>query len=180
MNQPKVIFLDAVGTIFGVKNSVGDAYIKISSQYGVIRNCQEINQYFYECFKSSPPLAFETQNKQEIQQLEYQWWEKIAYDTFAKANALGEFTDFKAFFAQLYDYFTTAEPWFIYDEVVSCLKQWQNQDIQLAIISNFDTRIYDVLKNLNLGHLFSNNYNFFLNRSSKTSPSNIFKGFRKT
>ncbi|AFZ53729.1 HAD-IA family hydrolase [Cyanobacterium aponinum] len=179
MNQPKVIFLDAVGTIFGVKNSVGDAYIKISSQYGVIRNCQEINQYFYECFKSSPPLAFKTQNKQEIQQLEYQWWEKIAYDTFAKANALGEFTDFKAFFAQLYDYFTTAEPWFIYDEVVSCLKKWQNQDIQLAMISNFDTRIYDVLKNLNLATYFQTITISSLTGVAKPHPQIFLKALEK-
>ncbi len=27
--KPQVIFLDAVGTIFGVKDSVGEAYVKI-------------------------------------------------------------------------------------------------------------------------------------------------------
>lgn len=154
MNQPKVIFLDAVGTVFGVKDSVGDAYVKISSKYGVVRDTKEINQYFYQSFKDSPPLAFDTQDKKEIKKLEYQWWGKIAYNTFKKANALKEFSDFKAFFAELYNYFKTAEPWFIYDEVIPCLNQWQNQGITLGIISNFDTRIYQVLDNLNLSQYF--------------------------
>ncbi len=154
MNQPKVIFLDAVGTIFGVKGSVGEAYIKISRQYGVVRDTEEINKYFYECFKNSPPLAFDTQDKKEIKKLEYQWWGKIAFNTFKKANALKEFTNFKTFFAELYQYFKTAEPWFIYDEVILCLNQWQNQGIELGIISNFDTRIYAVLDNLNLSKYF--------------------------
>ena len=151
---PKVIFLDAVGTIFGVKNNVGCIYTKLASKYGVNRDAQLINQYFYKAFKEASPLAFEETEYKIIQKLEYIWWEKIAYQTFAQANALKEFTDFHGFFQELYEYFKTHQPWYIYDEVVPCLNEWQQQGIELAIISNFDTRIYKVLENLNLQSYF--------------------------
>ncbi len=35
MEKPKVIFLDAVGTIFGVKGSVGEVYSQIAAEFGV-------------------------------------------------------------------------------------------------------------------------------------------------
>ena len=35
MVQPKVIFLDAVGTLFGVKGSVGEVYREIAADFGV-------------------------------------------------------------------------------------------------------------------------------------------------
>lgn len=35
MKKPKVIFLDAVGTLFGVKGSVGTVYSQIAQDFGV-------------------------------------------------------------------------------------------------------------------------------------------------
>jgi putative hydrolase of the HAD superfamily len=151
---PKVIFLDAVGTIFGVKNNVGHIYTQLASKYGVVRDAQIINQYFYQAFKKSPPLAFGEIEYEQVRKLEYIWWEKIAYQTFAQANALKEFTDFYAFFQELYEYFKTHQPWYIYEEVIPCLNQWQQEGIELAIISNFDTRIYAVLESLKLRSYF--------------------------
>ena len=153
-HKPQVIFLDAVGTIFGVKNNVGYIYTKLASKYGVNRDANLINEYFYQAFKDSSPLAFDETEYETVQKLEYMWWEKIAYQTFTKANALKEFTDFYVFFQELYEYFKTHQPWYIYDEVIPCLKKWQKQGVQLAIISNFDTRIYSVLESLKLQSYF--------------------------
>ena len=153
-NLPQVIFLDAVGTIFGVRNSVGHIYTQLASKYAVEADTQIINQYFYQAFKESPPLAFGEIKYEKVQQLEYIWWQKIAYQTFAKANVLNDFSDFYAFFQELYEYFKTNQPWFIYDETIECLRKWQKQGIELAIVSNFDTRIYAVLDSLKLKSYF--------------------------
>lgn len=156
-NQLQVIFLDAVGTIFGVKNSVGDVYSQLAKKYGVNREAEIINSCFYQAFKNSPPLAFDVdmdKNPDDIQKLEYLWWKNVTYKTFNKDNAIEEFTDFEDFFLELYDYFKTSQPWIIYDDVIPSLKRWQQQGIELGIISNFDTRIYDVLDNLNLRQYF--------------------------
>ena len=152
--RPKVIFLDAVGTLFGVKDNVGIIYCQIAQKYGVIANSDEINNNFYQAFKASDPLAFGQVKVEEIRKLEYIWWKKIAYVTFKKANLINKFSDFNQFFLELYRYFKTDAPWYVYDEIETQLKQWQSEKIQLGIISNFDTRIYSVLESLQLKSYF--------------------------
>ena len=34
-NTPKIIFFDAVGTLFGIKGSVGEVYKAIAKKYGL-------------------------------------------------------------------------------------------------------------------------------------------------
>jgi putative hydrolase of the HAD superfamily len=153
--QAKVIFLDAVGTLFGVKGSVGENYAKITSQFGVNIAPEILDQAFFKCFKNASPLAFSEVEITAIPQLEYDWWKTLARKTFREANILEEFADFDAFFVELYQFFATEKPWFIYEDVIPTLEYWQKQGIELAIISNFDTRIYSVLKLLQLDHFFS-------------------------
>lgn len=156
MNQikPQVIFLDAVGTLFGVKGSVGEIYAEIARKFGVETDTEKLNSAFYESFKKSSPLAFSTTNENEIQELEFQWWKDIAHETFMMAGVRNQFTNFDYFFLQLYIHFSTIEPWYVYPETITCLKTWQKQGIELGIISNFDTRIYKVLDLLNLRQYF--------------------------
>lgn len=153
-NQLKVIFLDAVGTLFGVKNSVGYIYTELAKKYGVNESAELINDSFYSAFKNAPPLAFNTENEEEIKLLEFQWWQQVTYNTFAQTKTIEKFNNFEEFFRELYEHFKTREPWFIYDDVISMLNLWKKQGIELGIISNFDTRIYEVLDNLNLSHYF--------------------------
>ena len=46
-SQIKVIFFDAVGTLFDVRGSVGEVYLTYASKYGVPRTsemCQALNK----------------------------------------------------------------------------------------------------------------------------------------
>lgn len=150
------IFLDAVGTLFDVRGSVGEAYALLASRWGVKADAVVLNQAFFKSFKTAPPMAFPGAQLSEIPQLEHDWWEAIAYQTFQKVGLYDRFSDFPAFFAELYDYFATAEPWYVYDDVKPALEQWRNRGINLAIVSNFDSRLYPVLKALDLADYFSN------------------------
>lgn len=152
---PKVIFFDAVGTLFGVKGSVGEIYSKIAQSHGVFLDSDLINSAFYKVFSNSSPLAFGKIDPTKISQAEFDWWKEIAILTFSQAKALDKFTDFDGFFQELYDYFATEKPWYIYADVVETLKLWQQKKVDLGIISNFDTRIYSVLKLLQLERFFS-------------------------
>ena len=104
---PQVIFLDAFGTLFGVRDSVGQIYSEVASKYGV--NCQPelLNQYFYLAFKNSSPCVFPGAASVDIPQREYQWWREINRQTFTGAGVWEQFDDFDAFFQELYRYFTT-------------------------------------------------------------------------
>jgi putative hydrolase of the HAD superfamily len=153
--QPKVIFLDAVGTLFGVRESVGEAYCTIARQFGVKAHPEQVNQAFFHSFQAAPPMAFPSANTTEIPQKEYEWWEKIAHHTFQQVGLVEQFADFSAFFAALYDYFAGADPWFVYPEVPRSLAYWRKQNIELGVLSNFDTRLHSVLKALNLREYFT-------------------------
>ncbi len=154
MKQPKVIFLDAVGTLFGVKGTVGQVYSYLASQVGVSCDPDKLETAFFQQFKLSPPLAFPGVDRMEVSELEYQWWYQVAYETYEQVEVMDKFADFDSFFRQLYDYFATPHPWFLYTDVFPALQHWQKQGIQLGIISNFDSRIYEVLDIFGLTNFF--------------------------
>jgi putative hydrolase of the HAD superfamily len=153
--RPKVIFLDAVGTLFGVRESVGAIYGAIARKFGVNADDLLIDQAFFQSFKASPPMAFPHLSAAEIPQAEYDWWETIAYQTFRQVGVVEQFQNFPAFFAALYAHFTTADPWFVYPDVHAALVYWRSQNIPLGVLSNFDTRLYPVLTALQLTDFFS-------------------------
>jgi putative hydrolase of the HAD superfamily len=153
--MPKIIFLDAVGTLFGVRGSVGEAYTKITSRFGVEVSPELLNQAFFQSFTSATPMAFPGVDFAKIPEMEFDWWHKLAIQTFQTAGVFTKFSDFSSFFIELYKYFATAEPWFLYPDVKPALERWQNQGIELAVLSNFDSRLYSVLKALDLADFFT-------------------------
>jgi putative hydrolase of the HAD superfamily len=154
MAKPKVIFLDAVGTLFGVKGSVGEIYGAIAAKFGVNVDFKLLDLAFYQSFQDSPRLAFPEAKPETIPNLEFAWWKAIASSTFEIAGVKELFPNFDEFFAELYTYFATSKPWLLYSDTIPALTIWQKQGIELGIISNFDTRINQVLEALNLTPYF--------------------------
>lgn len=155
MQRAKVIFLDAVGTLFGVKGSVGKVYQELAQQAGVVVSAEALDQAFYQSFRAAPPPVFPSTELQKLPEQEFEWWRVIALQTFQQVGVLEQFPDFSVFFADLYRYFATADPWFVYPEIYSTLKRWQQLDIELGVLSNFDSRLYSVLSALDLAKFFT-------------------------
>ncbi len=155
MERPKVIFLDAVGTLFGVKGSVGEVYSQIAQEFDVEVTAEILQTKFLQSFKAAPPPIFPDADLHDIPQQEFEWWRKITFNTFKSAGVLPQFSDFSAFFSELYIHFGTAQPWFIYPDVVPSLTDWRQQGIELGILSNFDSRIFSVLESLELSSYFN-------------------------
>ena len=154
MAQPKVIFLDAVGTLFGVRDSVGHIYGDLAQQAGVDTDIEALDKAFYRSFKSAPRMAFPEAPATDIPHLEYRWWRAVAADTFKRVGVLSQFADFETFFSGVYQHFTTAAPWVVYSDTVASLERWQRLGISLGVISNFDSRLYPVLEALALSAYF--------------------------
>lgn len=154
-NLPKVIFLDAMGTLFGLKGTVGEVYGKIAEEFGVRVDYPSLNQAFFASFQETSSLAFPNCSLNDIPTLEKQWWLNVAKASFHKIDQLTQFNDFSAFFERLYLYFASQDPWFVYSDVIPTLEDWQQQGVILGIISNFDSRLFQVLESLKLDHFFS-------------------------
>jgi putative hydrolase of the HAD superfamily len=152
--KPTVIFLDAVGTLFGVRGSVGQVYSEVAQRFGVEIASDALDRAFYQSFRVAGQPAFNDKDPAAIRTKEYDWWRQIATNSFTQVGVFEQFQDFEAFFAQLYAHFATADPWFLYPDVLPTLERWRELDIQLGILSNFDSRLYAVLDALELAHFF--------------------------
>lgn len=156
MSQIKTIFLDAVGTLFGVKGSVGKIYGQVARRYGVERDPQELDRAFYQAFKSAPAPLFPDTELPQLARLERDWWRQIVVQTFDQTlDQTFDQQDFEAFFTEVFDLFATPQPWQIYEETYDTLQALQDQGFKLGIISNFDSRLTAVLTALNLDPFFS-------------------------
>lgn len=151
----KVIFLDAAGTLFDVRGSVGEVYGQFARSWGITVSNEDLNTAFFQSFASASPMAFPGIEAAKIPQLEFEWWQAVSAKAFQIAGVFHQFSEFPKFFAELYAHFATAEPWFVYPDVWPALNKWQQQGIELAVVSNFDSRIYAVLKALNLAEYFT-------------------------
>ncbi|MEL6901301.1 MAG: HAD-IA family hydrolase [Cyanobacteria bacterium J06606_4] len=151
---PKVIFLDAFGTLFGVKSSVGELYSGLARTAQVNTDPQAVNRAFYQSFTAAERLAFPHAVASAIPELEYRWWKAIVAETFDRVGALGKFEDFDTFYAGLYGYFETSAPWRVYPDTLASLNRWHGMGIGLGVISNFDSRLYRVLSVLGLANYF--------------------------
>ncbi|MGC1306914.1 MAG: HAD-IA family hydrolase [Phormidesmis sp.] len=147
---PKVIYLDAFGTMFGVKGSVGELYSNLARTAQVKTDPHAVNRAFYQTFAAAERLAFPDATPAAIPALEFRWWKAVVSETFTRVGALDKFDDFDTFYAGLYGYFETAAPWQVYPDTVAALARWRSHGIELGVISNFDSRLYRVLSVLGL------------------------------
>ncbi len=170
----KVVFFDAVGTLFHVKGSVGAVYLHHAEKYGVpnsVTMVTKVNQAFKEAFLQAPPPIFVVEQPEKLKQCERLWWFDIVHAVFYR---VGMFDGFDDYFDEVYEAFGTADAWEIYSEVPEVLQQLQLQGYELGVISNFDTRFFEIVRGLRLGHLFDSITISSIVGSAKPSPK-IFR-----
>ncbi|WP_299044641.1 HAD family hydrolase [uncultured Thermosynechococcus sp.] len=154
LEPPQLITLDAVGTLFGLRESVGTTYGRFAAAVGVQVDPAALDVAFFQAFKAAPPCAFPYLEAPQRSEAEFKWWQAVAADTFRRAGVLDQFADFDTFFAPVFAYYATAEPWVLYGDVLPVLTDWQAQGIPLRVVSNFDSRLYGVLETLGLVPFF--------------------------
>ncbi len=150
----KVIYFDAVGTLFGVRGSVGQMYQLVCQEFGVVLDASRIDRCFMASFRDAPPMAFPGCAPESIPALEYEWWFNLALETFTRSGDYDKFGDFDQFFRRLYEFFATAQPWEVYPDVPVSLAKFRSMGYKLGIISNFDSRLLPVLDALDLASYF--------------------------
>jgi putative hydrolase of the HAD superfamily len=155
MKKPKVIFFDAVGTLFEIKGTVGEIYGRFAQRAGFKIDTASLNRAFVQSFRNAPRAAFPGANPQDVPRLEYEWWRSVASESFNQVGALSKIENFDAFFQPLFDYFAIADPWVLYPEVPQVLAELKSLEIELAVISNFDSRLCVLMKALELEQWFS-------------------------
>jgi putative hydrolase of the HAD superfamily len=152
MGRVKAVFFDAAGTLFETREPVGASYARIARRYSVDASAEDINAAFRRTFHSAGALAFGPgRSPAELRRLERQWWRELVAETFA---GLGQFTDFEAYFEELFGFFAEPANWVADGEAAATLSTLRERGFVLGVISNFDFRLYRILDGLRLSLWF--------------------------
>jgi putative hydrolase of the HAD superfamily len=170
VSRVKVIFFDAAGTLFHVKGSVGEIYLRYAEKSGVRRTSESLtalNAAFRRAFREAPPPIFAVSDPAEIKRCERLWWFNIVHNVFYRVGMLERFDDY---FEEIFHAFDGPEHWVLYPETLGALKELKGHGFELGIISNFDTRLFNVLRGLGIADLFDTVTISSLARAAKPAP----------
>lgn len=147
-----VVFFDAAGTLIEVRDGVGEIYSRVARDFGFEAEPQTLQRNFAQRFREQPPMAFPAGTPDaELVELEKDWWRNLVNEVFA---GLGSFPRFDEFFDEIFDRFRGREFWRVYDDVEPALTELKRRGLKLGVISNFDSRLFDVLRACKLDRFF--------------------------
>jgi len=166
----RVIFFDAADTLFHVNGSVAEMYLRYAVEFGYQErpdSLLSITEAFKRAFRDAPPPVFAPSDPAQIKQSERLWWFDVVHNVFYR---VGMFERFDEFFDRVFDVFAEPASWQLYPDTVPALTELRRGGIELGIVSNFDSRLFAVLRGLEIAELFDTVTISSLARAAKPSP----------
>lgn len=166
----QVVFFDAADTLFHIKGSVAEIYQQHAVRHGFKQTPESltaIKQAFSRAFKDAPPAIFASTEPAALKQSERLWWFDIVHNVFYR---VGMFEGFDEFFEEVFEVFADPKTWMLYPETGHVLSQLKAQGLELGIISNFDSRLFPVLRGLGIERYFDTVTISSLSQAAKPAP----------
>lgn len=138
----EAVLFDAAETLFTTRGSVGEIYGFVARDFGCTAAFDEIQAAFIRQFRHSGPLS--TQDEKA-------WWRDVVHRVFAE---VGMIRDFNRFFEKVYDQFRDSRGWMLFPETREVLDELKARALKLGVISNFDSRVYTVMRDLDILSFF--------------------------
>lgn len=136
------ITFDVGGTLIEPWPSVGQVYADVAAELGHARlDSKLLTTRFIAAWKQQSNFDYSRAG-----------WAKIVAATF---NGLIDKPDCPTLFYTIYERFTRAEVWRVYEEVVPTLQVLRDRGFKLAALSNWDERLRPLLHVLGLAEYFS-------------------------
>jgi putative hydrolase of the HAD superfamily len=145
------VTLDAAGTLFRVRRPVGETYGEIATRHGIPADGETVARNFRTVFPRMSPMAFGRCDAATLERQEREWWRTLVRNCLGPH---GQHRAFGAFFEELFEHYRQASAWLLYPEVQGVLDALDAAGIPVAVVSNFDRRLHDVLHGLGIGHRF--------------------------
>lgn len=145
----QVVFFDAGGTLFHPYPSVGEIYSEVSARYGSRASAADLEKVFRQVWLGKDAIGGAEKHSNE--KIEKEWWRALVRDVF---DSFGGVDDFDRFFEELYDLFADPTVWRLYEGTGEVLRALKKNKKRLAIVSNWDSRLYHLVEGLGLRDYF--------------------------
>jgi putative hydrolase of the HAD superfamily len=170
----RVVFFDAADTLFHVHGSVADIYLHHAVQFGFPRTPESLTAIklaFSRAFRDAPPPVFAATEPAHIKQSERLWWFDVVHNVFYR---VGMFPQFDDFFERVFQVFEDPASWRLFPETAGTLAQLKARGLELGIISNFDSRLFPLMRGLDIADMFDTVTISSLAHAAKPAPK-IFR-----
>ncbi len=149
---PRGLLLDAMGTLIGLRRSVGEVYSALAAGHGLRVDAAALDRVFPAVHRQAPPLAFPGLAGAELLAAERTWWAERIAEAFAACGQAGPLPPELA--GQLFERFARPDLWRVYSDVAGPLERWRRHGLKLAVVSNFDQRLPGLLEGLGIASAF--------------------------
>lgn len=130
---------DVGGTLIEPWPSVGHVYSDVAARHGVHISADTLNARFRSAWNARNPFDHSRAG-----------WEELVDEVFLGLCEPPRLT----FFGELYDRFSEADVWRVFDDAVPALDALASRGVKLAVISNWDDRLRGLLRVLELDRYF--------------------------
>jgi putative hydrolase of the HAD superfamily len=146
----RAITFDAAGTLIRVADPVGETYARIARDVGATLSPAALDAAFRDLFPCMPALAFPDLDQPALDDAERAWWRNLVARVVQRAGGVREFD---AYFEALYAHYADAAAWRAYPETHGVLKRARAGGLRVGVVSNFDSRLAPILRQLGIGDL---------------------------
>jgi len=147
----KAIFFDAAGTLLYLPKSVGYHYAIVANRVGLQLDAAMLDGAFHSCWRqmpARPPIEGPRPDDDKG------WWRQLVDRIFNQIAPDITELDRDAFFEAAYSHFAEAGVWELFPDVIDVLKAL-SPHFELAVVSNFDSRLRMILSQLGVSQYFS-------------------------
>jgi len=146
-----VVLFDAGGTLIRVEPGVGRIYTERAARHGVTVEPRLIEAQFRALWDERRGSL----HGGVSDTVEREWWRDLVSEVFDRAGVRAGFGDaFDAYFDELYDLFALGDVWRVFDDVIPTLDALAARGLRCAVVSNWDSRLGQLLERLELGRWF--------------------------
>ena len=151
MSRVRAVLFDVGGTLVQVEPSVGAVYSETARAHGVIVDPEQVNDRFRGAWKRSLARS-RARGFACSDVILREEWRTIVGEVF---DGVVSDDELLALFDDLYDRFATKEVWTVAPQVRRHLDWLNARGVQLGVLSNWDSRLGDMLEALDLSDAFA-------------------------
>ena len=151
LKSVEAILLDAAGTLFDVRPSVGAIYSMIARGHGIDIDAAVAQREFSRAFHERSASGLPAGTGSDPGSAERSWWLDIVRGVFA-----GRMSErvLEEYFAEVFEAFRRGDSYEVFPDAETSLAELKSSGFRLGVLSNYDSRLFDVLDQLDLARHF--------------------------